>query len=211
MLKKTITYTNPFTQQPVSEEHYFHISKSQLIDLQMEYQNEPAVKDPITGNMLEGYPARMQKVINEQDGSGLVELLKDFIRLAYGRKDGDRFIRSKAITAEFESTEAFSQLYFEICTDADIQNEFINSILPGELQEEVNQIVAKQAADAEKAKPEAEIKAPSAEQRAQEELENSHDDEAAQRLPRILTQAEMEEMDGKELQSGLVSGRYKLA
>jgi hypothetical protein len=212
MLKRSITYINPITENQVTEEHYFHISKAQLIDLQLEYKDEPPVKDPDTGIVLEGYAARMQKIVNEKDNLGVVELLKDFIRRSYGKKDGERFLRSPEITADFEASEAFSQLYFELCTDGDKQNEFINSILPGELQEEVNKLVAAQT---EKA-PEPEIAMEQAvsetETPAMRKATSVFDPEPEDPPgPRIITQTELVHMDSHELQSGLASGRYKLS
>jgi hypothetical protein len=234
MLKRSITYINPITEQQVTEEHYFHISKAQLIDLQLTNQNEPPVPDPDTGAMLEGYAAKMQRIVNTKDNLGVVELLKDFIRQSYGKKDGERFLRSPQITADFEASEAFSQLYFELCTDGDKQNEFINGVLPNELQEEVNKIVAAQAARSEDRDKVAERdptgfteptpesnRAPetSAMQKATNVFDspgNPHDDEAARRLNdpsnvRILTQTDLVHMDSHDLQSGLASGRYKLS
>ena len=214
MLKRKITYVNPFTEEPVTEEHYFHISKAQLVDLQMEYLNEPPATDPATGNKLEGYAARLQHVVDNQDGPGVVEVLKDFIRRSYGKKDGERFIRSEKISEEFESTEAFSQLYFEICTDAEAQAEFINSILPGGLQDEVNKIVAAQAAQAEKTGHPSDTAAQTAPVASTSPSNSSSEEQRAQATPEnpyILSKEEVQAMDFPELQSGLADGRYKLS
>jgi hypothetical protein len=40
LVKKTITYMNPFTEKMVTEEHYFHISKADLVEMEMEEHAE---------------------------------------------------------------------------------------------------------------------------------------------------------------------------
>src|SRR3954469_23361376 len=128
MLKKTITYENPFTEQEVSEEHYFHISKADLVEMEME--EHKATYTDKEGKELTGMQAKLQKIVDSEDGKAIMFEFKDIIRRAYGKKDGDRFLKSKEIWEEFASTEAFSQLIFEVCTDATAASEFINGIVP---------------------------------------------------------------------------------
>ena len=35
MFKKTITYRNPFEDQEITEDHYFHLSKAEIVELEM--------------------------------------------------------------------------------------------------------------------------------------------------------------------------------
>lgn len=182
MLKKTITYTNPFTDELVSEEHYFHLSKANLVEMQMESLHEPEVIDPATGDRLEGFRAKLQRIINSKDGVAVLEVVKDMIRRTYLKRDGDRSLKSPEITEEFLSTEAFSQLLFDLCTNAEEQADFMNGIMPKGLEQEAAKI-AVQAASA-------------------------NDDSPA---PRVLTEAEVVEMDSAELKAGLADGRYKIA
>lgn len=194
MLKKTIVYENPFTKQMVSEEHYFHISKADLVEMQMENLNEPEVIHPETGRKLEGYPAMLQRIVNDKDGKEILVVVKDMVRRAYGKKSGDRFIRSPEIWEEFISTEAWSQLYFELCTDAEAQAEFMNGIFPGDMLEEANKLATAQA-------------------QANGDVEDPTmpTPTGTRENPVILTEAQIAEMDSDELKSGLATGRYKLS
>lgn len=189
MLKKTITYENPFTEKAVVEEHYFHISKADLIEMQMENLNEPEVTDPNTGQKLEGYPAMLQRIINDQDGKEVLIVVKDMVRRSYGKKVGDRFIRSQEIWEEFLSTEAWSQLYYELCTDAEAQAEFMNGIFPREILAEASKLAETQ----NKANGDATVSKTMSRPEA-----------------RILSNDEIADMDSDELKSGLAAGRYKL-
>ena len=51
---------------------------------------------------------------------------------AYGQKsaDGRRFIKSPELANEFAQTEAYSQLFMELATDADAASKFVNGIVP---------------------------------------------------------------------------------
>jgi hypothetical protein len=195
LLKKTITYENPFTKQMVSEEHYFHISKADLIEMQMENLNEPEVTNPETGQKLEGYPAMLQRIVNDKDGKEIMVVVKDMVRHSYGKKAGDRFLRSPEIWEDFLSTEAWSQLYFELCTDAEAQAEFMNGIFPSDMLQEANKLAAAQA--------KTNTNGHTVTTEPVEPPENSS--------VKILSNQEVAEMDSDELKSGLATGRYKLS
>jgi hypothetical protein len=195
MLKKIITYTNPFTNKEVTEEHYFHISKADLIEMQMENVNEPEVTDPTTGRTLEGFPAKLQRIINDKDGNEVLSVVKDMVRRAYGKKEGDRFVRSKEIWEEFMSTEAWAQLYFELCTDAVAQADFMNGIFPSDMLAEANKLASAQTTStSEQTTSTSEVK---------RETDNGQ--------ARLLSNADVVEMDSGELKSGLATGKYKLS
>lgn len=148
MLKKSITYTNPFTEQEVTEEHYFHISKADLVEMEMEEHS--ATYKTKDGAELTGMQAKLQRIIDAEDGKAIMIELKDMIRRSYGLKDGDNFRKSEAIWQNFSSTEAFSQLLFELCTDASMSAEFMNGIVPSNLAQEAASIVSKaQSTDAD--------------------------------------------------------------
>jgi hypothetical protein len=221
LLKKTITYTNPFTDEEVTEDHYFHISKADLVEMEMEeHKAEYTSKN---GEKLTGLQAKLQKIVDSEDGKAIIAEFKDIIRRAYGKKDGDRFLKSKEIWEEFSSTEAYSQLIFEVCTDAKVSGEFINGIIPNNLEQIAKEIreqagkessaiaaVEKVAHDTGTEFPGDEAVSP----KASMAVEPSEEDPTGltrHETPRILTNAEVAEMDAAELKSGLAVGRYKLA
>jgi hypothetical protein len=209
LLKRVITYQNPFTDEEVTEEHWFHISKADLVEMQMESMNEPEVREPETGEKLEGFRAKLQRIINSKDGVAILEVVKDMINRSYGKRDGDRFLKSPEILAEFSATEAFSQLLFDLCTDAEAQAEFMNGIMPRNLENEAAKIAARAAAA--KSQPNSPAIA------AVEKLDGAvltrsqEIDSADSENPLTLTPAEVNEMDSDQLKSGLAAGKYKLS
>ncbi len=187
MLKKTITYENLFTNEQITEDHYFHISKADLIEMEMTQKG--------------GMESYLAKIIKSEDGKAIISEFKKFLKLSYGKKDGDRFIKSEENWEEFYSSEAYSVLFTELCTDADKAAEFINGIVPHGLAEEAAKIAASKSS-------------PSSDTMLDEEEAMLNYDPTGMTTkvtPRVLTQAEVFEMDSDELKSGLATGRYKLS
>lgn len=119
MLKKTMTYTD-YDGNQVTEDFYFNLTKAELLELEMS-------TDKVVG--IENTVRRLQE---ERDGKKIMAMFKDIIRKAIGRKsaDGRRFIKSDEIADEFMQTEAYSDLVFELCTDAEKGAAFFNAIVP---------------------------------------------------------------------------------
>lgn len=198
MLERQITYENPFTNEEVTETHYFHISKADLVEMEMEEHKDEYVKD---GQTYTGMQAKLQRIVDAEDGKAIFAEFKEIIRRSYGKKVGDRFLKSPEIWSEFASTEAYSQLLFEICSDAEAASAFMNGIVPGDL-EKIMAEVSQEAGTTPAAAP---TPAPA----ATEEVGSGVSDDSAG--PRLLTRSELEEMDANDLASGLASGRYKLS
>jgi hypothetical protein len=117
MLKKTFTYTD-YNGVERTEDHYFNLSKAELMEMELS----------TTGGLAE----MINKIVAAQDAPAIVKVFKDLVLKAYGQKsaDGRRFIKSKELADEFAQTEAYSQLFMELATDADAAAAFVNGIVP---------------------------------------------------------------------------------
>lgn len=117
MLKKTITYTD-FDGKEWTEDFYFHLSKAHLMDMETSVEG--------------GYSEMLKKISKAPNGAEVISMLKKFILSSYGVKseDGKHFYQSPEISKEFESTEAYSELLTELCTNADAAISFITGIFP---------------------------------------------------------------------------------
>lgn len=117
MLKKTFTYTD-YNGVERTEDHYFNLSKAELMEMELS----------TTGGLAE----MINKIIAAQDAPAIVKIFKELVLKAYGQKsdDGRRFIKSKELSDSFAQTEAYSQLFMELATDADAAAAFVNGIVP---------------------------------------------------------------------------------
>jgi hypothetical protein len=117
MLKKTFTYTD-YNGVERTEDHYFNLSKAELMEMELS----------TTGGLAE----MINKIVAAQDAPAIVKIFKELVLKAYGQKsaDGRRFIKSQELSDEFAQTEAYSQLFMELATDADAAAKFVNGIVP---------------------------------------------------------------------------------
>lgn len=126
MLKKTITYTD-YNGIERKEDHYFNLSNAELMEMEMS----------TTG----GFAEMLQKLIDAQDNPSLMKIFKKIILKSYGLKsdDGKRFEKSEELSKAFEQTEAYSELFVELFTDADAAAEFIQGIIPANAAKQLNE------------------------------------------------------------------------
>lgn len=126
MINKAITYTD-YNGNERTENYHFHLSKKDLME--MEFSTEGGMQKTI------------ERIVEKEDVKGLAELIKEIILKAYGElTDDDRFIKikdGKRLSEEFEQTEAFSELYFELNTSEDSLVNFVNGIIPANLRQEI--------------------------------------------------------------------------
>ena len=124
MLKKIITYT-AYNGVDRTEPFYFNLSKAELMEMEL----------GVTGGMTE----MLDKIIAAKDAPSLMKTFKEMIMKAYGVKsdDGKRLIKSEELSIAFTQTEAYSVLFMELITDDKAAADFVNGIIPNEIQAEV--------------------------------------------------------------------------
>lgn len=119
MLKKNIKYVD-YDGNERTEDFYFNLNKAEVIELQL--------------GTVGGLTKTLEKIVQEKDASRIIEYFRTLILKAYGEKsaDGRRFIKSQELRDAFEQTEAYSELFMELASDAKMAAEFINGVLPKE-------------------------------------------------------------------------------
>ena len=124
MLKKTITYTD-YNDVTRTEDFYFNLSKAELMEMEMSTSG--------------GLAEMIKKIVAAQDTPSIIKIFKELILKAYGEKssDGKRIVKSEEISNAFAQTEAFSDLFIELATDADAASAFVNGIIPADMAKQV--------------------------------------------------------------------------
>jgi hypothetical protein len=132
VLKKTITYED-FNGETVSEDFLFHLSKAELVELELSHQG--------------GLSESLQRIIASEDGKAIIAEFKNIILSAYGKRsdDGKRFIKTQELRDEFLSSEAYSTLFMELVLETDKAVEFINGIVPQGLAEDAARVTQLEA------------------------------------------------------------------
>lgn len=117
MRKETIKFVD-YNGIEREEDYYFNLNKAEIMEMQLS----------TTGGLAE----KIQEVVKAKDAKQIVAIFKELILKAYGKKsdDGKRFIKSKELSDEFAQTEAYSNLFMHLATDAEFASDFINGIVP---------------------------------------------------------------------------------
>lgn len=192
MLKKSITFET-FNGETVTEDHYFHLSKADLVELEVSHKG--------------GLSGWIDRIVSTQDGKALIDEFKKLILWSYGKKsdDGSRFVKTQELREEFQSSPAYEELFMELVTNADAAAEFVNGIVPKGLGKDVEKM--KDSVNSVNAGDEA--------ARVREQGEWPKRDEEEKNVfetspTRVLTSAEIADMDADELKSGLITGKFIL-
>ena len=119
MLKETIKFTD-YNGVERTEDHYFHLSKAEAMEMEMSTSG--------------GLSEMIRKIVAAQDTPAIIKIFKEIILKSYGQKspDGRQFIKSPELSKAFSETEAYSQLFMKLATDADAAAKFVNGIVPNE-------------------------------------------------------------------------------
>ena len=124
MITETIKYTD-YNGVEREEKFMFNLSKAELMELEL----------GTTGGLAE----TIQKVVETQDAPSIIKIFKDLILKAYGEKsaDGKRFVKVNdegiRLSVGFSQTEAYSQLFMKLATDADAAAKFVKGIIPNDI------------------------------------------------------------------------------
>ena len=70
MLKKTITYED-FNGDTVSEDFFFHLSKAELVELELSHEG--------------GLSEALKRIVEAEDGKGIIAEFKNIILSSYGQ------------------------------------------------------------------------------------------------------------------------------
>lgn len=124
MLRKPIKYTN-IDGQEVTEEFYFHLSKADVIRLQV--------------NMPGGLAERLDQIgkldVNEGNNAALIlQTFEDIVHAAFGRRTpSGGFVKRASDWEEFVSSDAYSELFMELISNGAYAAQFVKSILPADM------------------------------------------------------------------------------
>ena len=130
MLKKNVKCED-FDGNPYEKDCYFNLTEAELVELETSLNG--------------GLTPLLEKIVQENNGTRLMEYFKKILLLSYGEKslDGKQFIKSKEVTESFISSPAYSEIFMELCTDAEAAAAFVNGIMPKKLATEASKEAAK--------------------------------------------------------------------
>ena len=132
MLKRTINYKD-WNDLDRSEEHYFNLTKPEVMKMQTSVEG--------------GYDVKVKALAAGMNGAGIMEFFENFIKQSYGVKsdDGRRFMKSEEISRAFMETRAYEVLFEELVTNSKAAAKFFNDVMPQDLDELAEKVAKAQA------------------------------------------------------------------
>jgi hypothetical protein len=121
MLKKPITYTD-YNGVERTEDFYFNLTKAEVMEIELSTSG--------------GLTEMISRIVAAQDAPAIIKIFKELVLKAYGEKspDGKYFLKEdkdgRPLADAFKQTEAYSQLFMELATDAEAAAAFCNGIIP---------------------------------------------------------------------------------
>ena len=134
MLKLPITYED-LDGNKVTEDFYFNVSKVELAKMVMEHGFVVGEeKQSATG--VELY---LQSIVDSRDGQFIMDEFEKIVKLSYGvrSENGKRFVKNDDVWLDFFQSDAYTVFFMKLVTDATFAAEFVNGIIPKDLQEDV--------------------------------------------------------------------------
>lgn len=127
MYVKKMTYTD-YDGNERTETFRFNFSRAEAAQMELSHAG--------------GLRKHLQKIIDEKDQVAIINYFKDLILAAYGEKsdDGRRFVKSPELSKAFSETEAYSDLYLLLATNATEAAKFVNEIIPQDLEDHMKKL-----------------------------------------------------------------------
>lgn len=118
MQKRVIKYTD-YDGVPREENHFFNISKPELIRLELEFQA--------------GLEATINSFIANEDKQQIMHFFERLIFTAFGvRTPTGQFIKTDEALTIFKNSKAYEALFMELLTDTQKAINFFEAVMPSE-------------------------------------------------------------------------------
>ena len=140
MLKKTFQYTD-FNGNEQEETFYFNLSKSEVIEYELQERA--------------GMSTTLQRLVEERDNQKILAHFKDLVMKSVGRKsdDGRRFVKNDEIREDFLASPAYDEMFIWLMSEPGAGAEFVNNVLPQDVDEFVKKVDSGQQATKNVKKP----------------------------------------------------------
>lgn len=121
-----MTYTD-FNGEEITEDFYFHLSEAEISEMELDSEG--------------GISQKLNKIINSKDITKIKEYFQWIILKSYGEKtdDGKHFIKNEKVSEMFSYTQAYSDLWMELITDANAAVRFVEGIMPKSVVDKAKQ------------------------------------------------------------------------
>lgn len=116
MYKITKKYTD-FNGVEKEEDFYFNLTKADILKMELSEEG--------------GMDKRLERLVKTKDMKEAIKVFEGLLLLSFGIKTDDgRFVRSEEARQAFVSSAAYSEIYFDLATNPDEAQKFVNNVIP---------------------------------------------------------------------------------
>lgn len=127
MYKITKPYVD-FNGVEKEEDFYFNLTKAEILKMELSEDG--------------GMDQRLQRLVKTKDMKEAIKVFEGLLLLSYGIKTDDgRFVKSDEARAKFVSSAAYSEIYFDLATNPEEAQKFVDGITP-KIEEQKSSIPA---------------------------------------------------------------------
>lgn len=111
------------------QDFWFNLSKADILKMELSEEG--------------GMDKRLDKLVKTKDMKEAIRVFEGLLLIAYGVKTDDgRFVKNDQVRAEFASTAAYSDIYFELATNPEAAQKFVEGVVPKFEEQQVTSIPA---------------------------------------------------------------------
>lgn len=125
MAVKKILRFEDLDGNPVEEEWYFQLGKTDALEMDVFLMKDPA-----------GY---LKKIVEEGDARAMLTTWKEILFHSVGKRVGNRLTKNEELVEEFRHGGAFEQLLSELLESEDAGASFFASIMPADVREKAEE------------------------------------------------------------------------
>lgn len=111
------------------QDFWFNLSKADILKMELSEEG--------------GMDKRLDKLVKTKDMKEAIRVFEGLLLMAYGVKTDDgRFVKNDQVRAEFASSAAYSDIYFELATNPEAAQKFVEGVVPKFEEQQVTSIPA---------------------------------------------------------------------
>lgn len=116
MYKITKKYED-FNGVEKERDFYFNLTKTDILKMELSEEG--------------GMDKRLDRLVKTKDMKEAIKVFEGLLLMAYGVKTDDgRFIKNDEVRQEFVSSAAYSEIYWDLATNPDEAQKFIEGVIP---------------------------------------------------------------------------------
>ena len=124
MLKQTVSYTD-WDGNPQTEDLYFNLSKSEIAESIGLEDRLTEMQAQLTGD---------ERDLTKEEVRDILGLVRDFVKMSYGKRDGNRFLKTEEVWEDFRYGPAYDEFVFGLFQDPTKAMQFLLGVIPQDIR-----------------------------------------------------------------------------